>query len=186
MASWFWKISAATRNPADYRLAGAIVKGTDEVKLAITSSTLAHIIVFLPVIFVVGLAGQLMSQLALTISFSLLASLAVSLFFNPMLISLETSDKSQNAERSSSWIGSWAPWLKNRLDSFLFPGISKSPPSPKRVLVVTFFILALGAMLFFTLERELLPTLDQREFFLRVNYTGELLLCCHCSEAQGD
>ncbi len=67
----------------------AIVQGTDEVKLAITSSTLAHIIVFLPVIFVAGLAGQLMSQLALTISFSLLASLAVSLIFNPMLISLE-------------------------------------------------------------------------------------------------
>ena len=147
---------------------GAIIKGTDEVKLAITASTLAHIIVFLPVIFVVGLAGQLMSQLALTISFSLLASLAVSLFFNPMLISLDKSNR-YLLSASSSWLASWAPWLKNRLDVFYSRILLKALQHPRRVFSVTFLILALGSMLFFTLERELLPTLDQREFFLRVN-----------------
>ena len=91
----------------------SIVKGTDEVKLAISSSTLAHIIVFLPVIFVAGFAGQFMSQLALTISFALLASLAVSLFLNPMLISLEKSDKFK-LPQASSRIEAGAVWLKTR------------------------------------------------------------------------
>lgn len=150
------------------RPAAAIVQGTDEVKLAITASTMAHIIVFLPVIFVAGLAGQLMSQLALTISFSLLASLAVSLFFNPMLISLEKPGSYQLAA-SSSGTGSWALWLKKQLDGFYSQVLFKALQHPGRVFAVTFIILALGSMLFFTLERELLPTLDQREFFLRIN-----------------
>ena len=154
--------------PGDYSPGASIVKGTDEVKLAISSSTLAHIIVFLPVIFVAGLAGQLMSQLALTISFALLASLAVSLFLNPMLVSLEKSAKSGLAPAASG-LGAGAAWLQTRMASFYSQVLIKALHNPRLVFLGTFFFLALGAMVFFTLERELLPTLDQREFFLRVN-----------------
>ncbi len=40
---------------------------------------------------------------------------------------------------------------------------------PKRILAATLIIVTLGALLFFSLEKELLPTVDQREFFLRIN-----------------
>jgi len=157
-------------------LSAAIIKGADQVKLAISSSTLAHIIVFLPVIFVGGLAGLLMSQLALTISFALLASLAVSLFFNTMLISLKKPDSPQPL-RLNARIAVWSTWLKDRLDGVYLKVLTKSLRYPSRVCLITCFVLALGAVLFFTLERELLPTLDQREFFLRVrtstNYSYE-------------
>jgi HAE1 family hydrophobic/amphiphilic exporter-1 len=150
--------------------AAAINQGTDEVKLAVTASTLAHIIVFLPVIFVAGLAGQLMSQLALTISFSLLVSLAVSLFFNPMLISLERRPGGPPAAAAGSrWPATWAQRLHQALDGVYAQVLDRVLAAPRRVVAVTGLIFILAVALFFTLDRELLPTLDQQEFFLRVH-----------------
>ncbi|HBW36789.1 efflux RND transporter permease subunit [Desulfosporosinus sp. BICA1-9] len=66
------------------RIAAAI-DGTVEVAGAITSSTLTTIAVFLPVVFIGGLVGDLFKELALTVTFSLLASLVVALTVIPSL-----------------------------------------------------------------------------------------------------
>ncbi|MFC4409412.1 efflux RND transporter permease subunit [Chungangia koreensis] len=65
----------------------AASEGTKEVGTAITASTLTTIAVFVPVIFISGLIGQIFLEFALTISFSLLASLAVALTVIPMMAS---------------------------------------------------------------------------------------------------
>lgn len=65
----------------------AAKEGTKEVALAITASTLTTIAVFIPVMFIEGLIGQIFTEFALTISFSLIASLAVALTVVPMLAS---------------------------------------------------------------------------------------------------
>lgn len=62
-------------------------RGTREVASAVTASTLTTICVFLPIAFVEGIAGQVFSDQALTVTFSLLASLLVALFFIPMIAS---------------------------------------------------------------------------------------------------
>ncbi len=61
--------------------------GTKEVGMAVTASTLTTISVFLPVIYVHGVAGQLFRDQALTVTFALLSSLVVSLTLLPMLAS---------------------------------------------------------------------------------------------------
>ena len=53
--------------------------GTREVGPAVVSTALTTIVVFLPVIYVRGVAGQLFKDTALTVTFALLASLLVSL-----------------------------------------------------------------------------------------------------------
>lgn len=68
--------------------AQAALAGTKEVAMAITASTLTTVAVFLPVVYVGGIAGILFKELALTVTFSLLASLAVSLTVTPMLASV--------------------------------------------------------------------------------------------------
>ena len=74
----------------------AASKGTKEVGLAITASTLTTVAVFVPVIFISGLIGQIFAEFALTISFSLFASLVVALTVVPMLASrLLTSKNGQ-------------------------------------------------------------------------------------------
>ncbi|PTM56644.1 efflux RND transporter permease subunit [Desmospora activa] len=65
----------------------AAEKGAGEVASAITASTLTTIFVFVPMVFVSGIVGQLFREFALTVSFSLLASLLVSLTIIPVIAS---------------------------------------------------------------------------------------------------
>ena len=67
----------------------AAERGTHEVAGAVTSSTLTTVAVFFPIAFVEGVAGQIFSDLALTVTFSLLASLLVALYLNPMMVSYD-------------------------------------------------------------------------------------------------
>ena len=62
--------------------------GASEVGRAVIASTLTTVAVFLPVVFLEGIAAQLFRDMALTVSFSLVASLAVSLTLIPMLAAL--------------------------------------------------------------------------------------------------
>lgn len=67
----------------------AAVKGTGEVATAVFASVLTGMAVFFPIVFVEGIAGQIFGDLALTVVFSLLASLGVALLFIPMLAARE-------------------------------------------------------------------------------------------------
>ena len=61
--------------------------GTSEVGEAVVASTLTTICVFVPIVFVEGIAGQLFGDQALTVTFSLIVSLLVALTVIPMLAS---------------------------------------------------------------------------------------------------
>ncbi|MGI6317927.1 MAG: efflux RND transporter permease subunit [Dethiobacteria bacterium] len=65
----------------------AAKSGANEVANAITASTLTTVAVFFPIAYVEGIASELFTELALTVSFSLLASLLVALTLVPMLSS---------------------------------------------------------------------------------------------------
>ncbi len=62
--------------------------GASEVGRAVIASTLTTIAVFVPVVFLEGIAAQLFLDMAITVSFSLFASLAVSLTLIPMMAAL--------------------------------------------------------------------------------------------------
>lgn len=66
--------------------------GASEVGGAVTASTLTTIAVFFPLVFVKGIAGQLFSDQALTITFALLASLIVALTLIPMLAGIQKKE----------------------------------------------------------------------------------------------
>ncbi len=61
--------------------------GATEVSKAITTSTLTTVAVFLPLLFIKGITGKLFTQMAMTISFALFASLFVALTLVPMMAS---------------------------------------------------------------------------------------------------
>ncbi|MGB1298168.1 MAG: efflux RND transporter permease subunit [Psychrobium sp.] len=76
----------------------AAAKGTNEVSGAIVASTLTTLAVFVPLIFVEGVAGQLFHDQAMTVTFALLASLIVALTLIPMLASRERSSANVDGE----------------------------------------------------------------------------------------
>ncbi len=67
----------------------AAFRGTSEVAGAVVASTTTTIAVFLPIVFVDGIAGQIFGDLALSVVYALLASLVVAIYFVPMLAARE-------------------------------------------------------------------------------------------------
>lgn len=87
--------------------------------MAITVSTLTTVIVFLPVVFVQGLVSQISRDLALTVTFSLLASLFVALTLVPVLsyrlvaaIGFEATPRFWY-ERASSALGRYLDFIRD-------------------------------------------------------------------------
>lgn len=67
----------------------ATARGAKEVAGAVTGTTLTTIAVFLPIVFVEGIAGQIFRDQALTVSISLAASWIVSLMLIPIASALQ-------------------------------------------------------------------------------------------------
>jgi len=74
-------------------IAEAAREGAGEVGMAVIASTFTTIAVFFPLVFVQGIAGQLFRDQALTVTFSLLASLVVAITLIPMLSSIGGTKK---------------------------------------------------------------------------------------------
>lgn len=76
----------------------AALDGASQVGAAVTASTLTTVAVFLPIIFVEGIAGQVFRDQALTVTYSLLVSLAVALTLVPMIAASSGGLKSDGYE----------------------------------------------------------------------------------------
>jgi len=163
----------------------AAVKGAEEVNEAITGSTLTTIAVFLPMLFVVGIAGQLFKDLLFTITFSLIASLLVAVTLVPLL----AAGKNKKGDRyffhqPYSPTNSSAPANREKSTCHLF---SKIMDIYSRLLssclahkflttMVVLSLFALSLLFLFTTNREFMPKIDQGEFIIKVNMpTGTAL-----------
>jgi HAE1 family hydrophobic/amphiphilic exporter-1 len=113
---------------------GVVVRGAGQVAGAVLASTLTTVAVFVPIVFVVqGIAGQIFRDQALTVTFSLLVSLAVALTFTPMLSALgrRRQPKEDTAASAPARAGTWRElvrpgrgprWLRS-VGPFLFVGL---------------------------------------------------------------
>jgi HAE1 family hydrophobic/amphiphilic exporter-1 len=159
-----------------YRDAGlpaaeAAYKGTTEVAGAVTASTLTTVAVFFPIVFVEGIAGQLFKDMALTVTFSLVASLVVSLTLVPMLAG------AMRRERAREFL---TPLLKavfkpvdkvydRVLDSYRkFQVVSFKRRRLIFIAVIVLFLASLG--LTRLMDQELIPTISQGEFIVNVEF----------------
>ncbi|HSQ75873.1 MAG TPA: efflux RND transporter permease subunit, partial [Bacteroidota bacterium] len=69
----------------------ATLEGAREIGTAVTASTLTNVAIFLPIVFVDGVAAQLFVDMGITMTISLMVSLVVAVTLVPMLVSRETS-----------------------------------------------------------------------------------------------
>ncbi|MDQ1354150.1 MAG: family transporter [Acidobacteriota bacterium] len=74
-------------------LAAAVIKGTKEVSVPIVGSTLTTVAIFLPVIYLYGVTGRLFRDQALSVTFSLLASMVVAVTLLPALAAIGKGSK---------------------------------------------------------------------------------------------
>ncbi|MBK7105626.1 MAG: efflux RND transporter permease subunit [Ignavibacteriae bacterium] len=135
--------------------------GTTEVGLAITASTLTTIAVFVPVLFVPNITGQLFKDLVLTITFSLIVSLIVALtivpFMSANILRLEKKSNDGFLNSYKNKIGIWLDRLSNNYSKIL--NWSLLHKITVLLVVAIFFIASIGLTTF--LGGEFLPKSDQ-------------------------
>ena len=110
----------------DLSLREAAIKGTGEVGGAITSATLTTIIVFLPIVYLHGVAGELFKDQAWTVAFSLLSSLFVAMAVIPMLCSRLLKSKEKDTPVKSIHFpgyGRFLEWVLRRKTVVILLGI---------------------------------------------------------------
>lgn len=128
----------------------AAIKGTSEVAGAITSSTLTTIVVFLPIVYIQGAAGELFKEQAWTVSFSLLSSLFVAILLMPMLASRYVTKPigNQGSIKIKGYGNFVGKLLKHRY-----------------AVVLTALVVVIGSyMLIPLLDMEFMPKAESREF----------------------
>ena len=100
----------------------AAIEGSRQVRLAVTASTLTTMSVFVPILFVPGIAGVMFRDMAVTICFSLAVSLAVALSFIPLAASrllagqraaslVERARSKDPLARLRDWYGRRLEWV---------------------------------------------------------------------------
>jgi len=145
----------------------AAYKGSKQISFAIIATTLILVAVFLPLIFIDGIAGTLFRETAIALSFSIIVSSFVALTLSPMLGSKFLIKKpKQNffVVKFDKFFKSFSKFYRETLLFWL----------NKKKIVVSFLILTIigsGILYNFT-KKELLP-MEDRGVYLVLGFTDE-------------
>ena len=142
-------------------------KGGSEVSMAIIASTLTTLAVFVPVLFVPGIAGELFNDMVVTICFSLVASLFVALTLVPLLASRflvlknhvenKTGFISQKITKIKAAISKFLTGLVNLYSNALHWSINHR----KTIVLATFVTFVLAIVILATRGGDFFPHSDQ-------------------------
>ncbi|MDR0743686.1 MAG: efflux RND transporter permease subunit [Tannerella sp.] len=134
----------------------SIITGASEVSGAVIASTLTTIVVFLPIVYLHGVSGELFKDQAWTVAFSLLSSLFVALLVIPMLYDKLSGRKN----------------VKIETHSIQFKWYSKTLASLLRhrwiVIIVSVLLLVITIFLIPFVGTEFLPRSESRAFSVSV------------------
>ena len=101
--------------------------GTDEIGLAVISTSLAVVAVFVPVAFMGGMIGKIFFQFGVTVAFAVLVSLFVSFTLDPMLSSVWYDPEIEGAHGHASemprnpvkrWVLAFNQWFERVADRY--------------------------------------------------------------------
>jgi len=134
----------------------AAIEGTAQVGGAITASTITTIVVFLPIVYLHGAAGELFKEQAWTVAFSLISSLFVAILVIPMLSS-KFLKVNVNIKKTESihfpWYGDFLESVLDRKKSIIFSGFA--------LVVITVLLLP-------SIGSEFVPRADTNSFSINV------------------
>jgi CzcA family heavy metal efflux pump len=146
----------------------AAIQGSGEVGMAVLASTITTIVVFLPVVFITGIAKLLFTPLALTVAFSLIASYFVSLTVIPVLSRKYLHPETEEVlPPSPTWMDSLKWRLKTgfeQLDGGYQSVLSWVLRRRRRVVISVAVVLIGSLPLYFFIGSEFFPSMDESQF----------------------
>lgn len=150
----------------------AAITGASEVGGAILAATMTFIAVFLPMVFVEGLASIVFSPMAMTISFAILCSLLVALTIIPLMSSRILTDQSMQRTRTGSGrifdimqgFGNWIDNLGERYKVLLQACLNHR----RRVIIIVTLLMVASCAAIPLVGAEFLPTTDSGEISVSI------------------
>jgi len=150
----------------------AAITGASEVGGAILAATMTFIAVFLPMVFVEGLASIVFSPMAMTISFAILCSLLVALTIIPLMSSRILTDQSMQRTRTGSGrifdimqgFGHWIDGLGERYKVLLQACLNHR----RRVIIIVTLLMVASCAAIPLVGAEFLPTTDSGEISVSI------------------
>ena len=145
----------------------AAYKGSKQITFAIVATTLILVAVFLPLIFIEGIAGTLFRETAIALSFAIVVSSFVALTLSPML-----GSKFLDKQKKSNFLVRWFGKFFNSFSNFYSETLNFW--LDKKKTIITFIIIMIigsGALYNYT-KKELLP-LEDRGAYLVIGFTDE-------------
>ena len=145
----------------------AAYKGSKQITFAIIATTLILVAVFLPLVFIKGIAGTLFKETAIALSFSIVVSSFVALTLSPMLASKFLNKKDKTNFVVLGFDKAFKSFFNFYLETLDF-WIDKK----KTISVFIVFILIASVFLFQFSKKELLP-MEDRGSYLIIGSTDE-------------
>ncbi len=145
----------------------AAYKGSKQITFAIIATTLILVAVFLPLIFIEGIAGTLFKETAIALSFAIVVSSFVALTLSPMLGSKFLDKKKKSNFLTRGFDKFFQGFLKFYAETLGFWMNKKKTI----ITFIIFIIVASGALYNYT-KKELLP-LEDRGVYLVIGFTDE-------------
>ena len=150
----------------------AAIEGSEEVWSAILASTLTHIAVFVPLLFLSGTASIMFTQLSIVVMFSLAMSLFVAVTIVPVLCSrwLKTPDEEASQTGLLARFYRASERTLEGMDERYRQAIHVALNHRPTVVGASVMLVIMAAVLYPSIETELLPQADEGE----VNVNAEL------------
>lgn len=146
-------------------LAESSIRGARMVAASVVASTLTSVTVFLPVVFVSGIAGAVFRDLALAVTYSLLSSLLCAFALVPMLAAIPAGPRMQRIEaalaRLFASVFNLADASLSVMRRSVLEMLRRSLANPRPVLWCAAAFSLGGFLLFLPLKKSLFPDVDQ-------------------------
>ena len=150
----------------------AAIEGSEEVWSAILASTLTHIAVFIPLLFLSGTASIMFTQLSVVVMFSLAMSLFVAVTIVPVLCSrwLRTPDEEAARKGLIGYLYRASEAFLERMDEGYRKVIHIALSHRPTVIATATALVVVAALIYPRITVELMPQTDEGE----VNINAEL------------
>lgn len=148
----------------------AAMFGASEMGLAITASTLTTVVIFVPLMFLTGIAGIIFKPLGFVLTATLMSSLLVSLMLTPMLVSRWIKTAPANASAATGVAGRFyhaSEEAFRRVDRAYARILTWSLAHTRTVLVMAVVVFASGISLVPFLSTSFLPKVDTGDVSVR-------------------
>ena len=160
-----------TDNIGQYRARGlsiddACVKGTNEVIAPMLSSSLTNIVIFVPLIFMSGIAGAIFFDQAFSVTAGVMVSYFAGIMLLPVLYKIVSSSPP-------------APLLKEkgegvRLNKIYDTGINWVFSHKTLTIILSIAVVPLSYVLFLVIRKEKMPDISQNELLVSIEWNENI------------